>query len=170
MLAYTQALQYWVEKANPPMPGQPCLLVRCVQELRQVMKPYVAFTDDTILEGAAPWKNFPQGQTQAPISVETLAAPTTEEPTPAKEPTKELVPTEGSTKEAAPKEEPTEEPPTPMAPTEKPTVKLAISMATVREPAEEPDIPLCCTRREKKGKFHVATSLAGQKCCIPPSW
>ena len=26
-VAYVQALQYWVEKSNPPMPGQPCLLV-----------------------------------------------------------------------------------------------------------------------------------------------
>ena len=53
-LAYAQGLQYWAKKANPPMLGQPCLLVRCVQELRWMMKPYVAFTDDTILEGEAP--------------------------------------------------------------------------------------------------------------------
>ena len=61
MLAYTQALQYWVEKANLPMPGQPHLLARCVQELRWVIKPYVAFTDDTILEGATPQEELPEG-------------------------------------------------------------------------------------------------------------
>ena len=53
-LPYMQALQYWAEKASLPMLGQPCFLARCVQELRQVMKPYVTFPDDVILEGAAP--------------------------------------------------------------------------------------------------------------------
>ena len=78
-LAYAQALQYSVEKANLPMPGKPHLLARCVQELRQVLKPYVAFTDDAILEGAAPLERFPEGQTQAPILLETLMAPITKE-------------------------------------------------------------------------------------------
>ena len=58
-LAYAHTLQYWAEKANLPMPGQPCLLARCVQELRQVMKPYVAFTDDAILEGATSQEELP---------------------------------------------------------------------------------------------------------------
>ena len=33
-LAYAQAFQYWAEKARPPMPSQPHLLVECVQELK----------------------------------------------------------------------------------------------------------------------------------------
>ena len=60
-LAYAGALQYLAEKANLPMPGQPCLLARCVQELRQVMKPYVAFMDDTALEGATPQGQLLEG-------------------------------------------------------------------------------------------------------------
>ena len=59
----------------------------------------------------------------------------------------------------------------PNGPAEEPTVELAISMATVRELAEGPYIPLCGMRREKKGRFHVATSLAGWRCCIlPDQW
>ena len=78
-LVYMQALQYWVEKASLPKLGQPHLLVKCVQELRHVMEPYVTFTDDAVLEGAAPWERFPEGQPQAPTPVETLAAPSTKE-------------------------------------------------------------------------------------------
>ena len=48
------------------MLGQPHFLVRCVQELSQVMKPYVAFMDDAILEGATPQGELPEGQTWAP--------------------------------------------------------------------------------------------------------
>ena len=60
-LAYTQALQYWVEKANLPALGQPCLLARCVQELRWVIKPYVSFMDNAILDGATPQEELPEG-------------------------------------------------------------------------------------------------------------
>ena len=34
MVAYAQALQFWVEKANLPTQGQPCLLAGSVVELR----------------------------------------------------------------------------------------------------------------------------------------
>ena len=66
-LAYTEALQYWAEMANLPMPGWPHLLAGCVQELRWVMEPYVVFANDAILEGASlrrgsqrdkPWHPF----------------------------------------------------------------------------------------------------------------
>ena len=60
-LAYAQALKYWAEKPNPAMLGQPCLLARSVQELRKVMEPYVAFSDDAILEGATPQERSPEG-------------------------------------------------------------------------------------------------------------
>ena len=94
-LAYAQALQYWVEKANPPTPSQPHLLARCVQELRRVMEPYVTFSDDAILEGATPQERSPEGWTWAPIPVETQSAPT-------EEPTNEPAPAEVSTEETAP--------------------------------------------------------------------
>ena len=68
-LAYTQALQHWVEKVNLPM-DQPHLLARCVQELRWEMKPYMTFMDDAILEGATPQQELPEGWTRAPSPVE----------------------------------------------------------------------------------------------------
>ena len=37
-IAYTQALQYWAERANLPMPGQPHLLARSVLELCETME------------------------------------------------------------------------------------------------------------------------------------
>ena len=127
-LAYAQTLQYWVEKSNPPMPGWPCLLARCMQDLRKMMETYVAFSDDAILEGATPQEKSLEGWTQAPTPVETQEAPTeepteelapaevsTEEATPTKEPTKESAPAVASMEETAPKEEPNEEPATPMA-------------------------------------------------------
>ena len=50
-LAYAQALQYWAEKANPLGPDEPCCLVMCVHELRQVMKLYMTFSDCDIFKG-----------------------------------------------------------------------------------------------------------------------
>ena len=53
MVAYAQALQFWVEKANLPTQGQPCLLVGSVLELREEMKHYVSFPDEAIFSGMA---------------------------------------------------------------------------------------------------------------------
>ena len=53
MFAYAQALQFWVEKANLPTQGQPCLLVGIVVELREEMKCYVPFPDEAIFSGMA---------------------------------------------------------------------------------------------------------------------
>ena len=50
-LAYAQALQYWAEKANLPMPNEPLHLAMCVHELRQCMKRYTTFSDWDIFEG-----------------------------------------------------------------------------------------------------------------------
>ena len=50
-VAYAQALQFWVEKANPPTQGQPCLLVGSILELREEMKYYVSFPDEAIFSG-----------------------------------------------------------------------------------------------------------------------
>ena len=65
-MAYAQALQYWMEKSNLPMLGQPCLLVGSILKLREVMEPYVSF-DDTILDGVAPPEGFLEDQPEATI-------------------------------------------------------------------------------------------------------
>ena len=97
-------------------------------------------------------------------------------PQEAEESTDELAPTEGpteeldspkeATKELATTEEPTEKP----VSTVEPSDELAILMAPQRSSFQQPDTPLCSTRREKRGKFHVATSLAGCRCYTPPGW
>ena len=63
-LAYTQALQYWAERANPPGPGEMCFLVRCVQELRPAMKPFTTFSDFAILEKAMPDHGTPEAEVE----------------------------------------------------------------------------------------------------------
>ena len=75
-LAYAWALQYWAEKANPPMPGQQHLLARCVQELRWEMSHYVTFMDDAVLEEMIPWQELPERWTKESSLVETLPTPT----------------------------------------------------------------------------------------------
>ena len=114
------------------------------------MELYVAFSNDAILEGAAPQKRLLEGQTQTPIQMETPTTPITEElegiqvlelgvsPTPQEmeEPTKELVPTEMSAKEVVPMEESTEE--------------LTALTVMFIEPAEEPDVSPA-VQGERKG-------------------
>ena len=51
MVAYAQALQFWVEKANLPTEGQPHLLVGSIVELREEMKCYISFTDEDVFGG-----------------------------------------------------------------------------------------------------------------------
>ena len=48
-LAYTQALQHWAEKANPCSPNNLCQLAKCVQELREAMKPFMTFHNHEVL-------------------------------------------------------------------------------------------------------------------------
>ena len=146
-----------MEKANPPMLHQPCILVRCVQELRLEMIPYVAFRDDAILEGETSQEELLEGWIRVPSWVETPPAPITEElkDTWVQESGVPPIPWEAG--------DPTEE----LATAEEPTDELAISTGTVGELAEEPDTPLCSVRREKRGKFYIVTSLAGQRYCIP---
>ena len=96
-IAYNQTLQYWAERANLPMPGQPCLLERSVLELRQ----YISFSDDTILDGVVLPEGFLIDQTELTISSNAPSAFTD-------------VPTEEVTvEEAAPIRGPLEEPTTP---------------------------------------------------------
>ena len=51
-MAYTQALQFWVEKANLPTLDQPHLLAGSVLELREAMKCYVSFPNDAVFGGS----------------------------------------------------------------------------------------------------------------------
>ena len=73
-IAYTQALQCWAEKANLPMPGQPCLLARCVLKLRETMEWYISFSNDTILDGVALLEGFLKDQTKLTIPRDALPA------------------------------------------------------------------------------------------------
>ena len=186
-LAYAQALQYWAEKSNLPMPGWPCLLARCMLELRRVMEPYVAFSNDAIVEGATPQESSLGGQTQATIPLKTQPAPRwgacqragrctpTEEAAPAEEPTEEAAPTEEPTEEAAPTEvsseeaDPTEVTTEEEAPAEEPAEEPAALTATISDPAEEPDIPPVW--HEEKGKGEVPCSdFPGWMEVLHPTW
>ena len=52
-VAYAQALQFWVEKADLPTLGQPCLLAGSILELREAMKCYISFPNNAIFGGVA---------------------------------------------------------------------------------------------------------------------
>ena len=51
MLAYAQALQYWAEKASPPVPSEPCLLAMSICKLKQCMRRYTTFCECNVFEG-----------------------------------------------------------------------------------------------------------------------
>ena len=40
---YVQALQHWAERANLPNHGKSCWLAKCVQESREIVKPFTTF-------------------------------------------------------------------------------------------------------------------------------
>ena len=50
-LAYAKVLQYWVEKVNLPVSGDPHPLARCVRELRQQVGRYITCNEQEILDG-----------------------------------------------------------------------------------------------------------------------
>ena len=91
-MAYAQALQFWVEKANLPTQGQVHLLAGSIMELREEVKCYVSFTDKDIFSGMAlpeepsitkPKESAPESAqlTQAYSPVKEAIAKVTEEPT-----------------------------------------------------------------------------------------
>ena len=141
------------------------------------MEPYVAFSSDAIVEGAAPVQRSLEGQTWTTIPMKTQLAPTkesakelapaevpTEELAPAEEPTEEVTPTEVSAKEAYPVKVSAKE----AAPTEKPTEEPTTPMATVSKPAEEPDISsVWC---EEKGKGVPYSDFPGWTEVLHPTW
>ena len=53
MVACAQALQFWVEKADLPTGGKPCLLVGSIVELQEEMRCYISFSDEDVFDGVA---------------------------------------------------------------------------------------------------------------------
>ena len=53
VVAYARALQYWAEQNNLPAGGEPHLLAKSVQELREEVKWYLSFTDKEVFWGVA---------------------------------------------------------------------------------------------------------------------
>ena len=51
MVAYAQALQFWVEKVNLPTEGKPHLLAGSVIELWEEMECYLSFSDEDVFKG-----------------------------------------------------------------------------------------------------------------------
>ena len=52
-VAYTWALQFWVEKVDPPTGGKPHLLVGSIVELQEEMNCYLSFSDKDVFDGIA---------------------------------------------------------------------------------------------------------------------
>ena len=53
VVVYARALQYCAEQNNLPAGGEPCLLAKSVQELREEVKWYLSFTDEEVFWGVA---------------------------------------------------------------------------------------------------------------------
>ena len=53
VVAYTRALQYWVEQNDLPTRGEPHLLAKGILELREEMKWYLTFTNEEVFCGVA---------------------------------------------------------------------------------------------------------------------
>ena len=52
-VAYNQVLQYWVEKADLPTGGKPCLLAESMMELQEEMGCYLSFSNEETSTGPA---------------------------------------------------------------------------------------------------------------------
>ena len=76
-VAYTRALQHWVEEIDLPARGRPCLLDRSVKELREEVKCYLSFSDEEVFQGVAlPEKEDDQSPETPPTNVpQTPCAP-----------------------------------------------------------------------------------------------
>ena len=74
MLAYTKALQFQVEKAQPPWAGQPHQLAACVKDLRESMEPLALFTDEEVLtkELSSPWVKVTSSRPSKQAEPETM--------------------------------------------------------------------------------------------------
>ena len=81
MVAYTWALQFWVEKVNLPTGGKPCLLAGSMIELQEEMECYLSFYDEDVFKGIA----LPE---ETPIIPPKEVTPQSTQPTPAGTPMK----------------------------------------------------------------------------------
>ena len=64
MVAYAQALQFWMEKVDLPAKGKPCLLAESVKELQEGMRCYLSFSDEDVFKGVALLEDVPAIQTE----------------------------------------------------------------------------------------------------------
>ena len=80
-MAYAQALQFWVEKVDPPAGGRPCLLAENVKELWEEMRCHLSFLDEEVFKGMAlPEEMSPKPTEEAnPQSTRTTPVSTPEE-------------------------------------------------------------------------------------------
>ena len=53
MEAYVWALQFWVEKVDPPTGGKPHLLAGSIVELQEEMNCYLSFSNEDVFKGIA---------------------------------------------------------------------------------------------------------------------
>ena len=69
-ITYVRVLQYWTEKAQPPIPGQPNCLVKSVMEFQWAMEPLVSFLEGGIFAALAlsNWMEVSSLRLSEPIS------------------------------------------------------------------------------------------------------
>ena len=67
VVEYSRALQYWAEQNNPPAGGEPHLLAKSVQEVRQEVKWYLLFTNEEIFGGWPFWRGKKRRRIQGPL-------------------------------------------------------------------------------------------------------
>ena len=136
-LAYAQVLQYWAKKTNLPKPDQPRLLVRCIQKLRQAMRPFTTFTNYVVLERTTPKQGNLEEWARGPGMME---APQT--PMPEREPAM-----------------------SPEKLTDPPAEELDVLAAALGEPAAslagEPDIPPTSQETDKKKEVALTCEFPG---------
>ena len=67
--ATLRALQYWAEKVQPLIPGQPCCLVESVVELQWAMELLVTFIEVEVFAATAPsnWAEVSSSRPMEPI-------------------------------------------------------------------------------------------------------
>ena len=77
VVAYTRALQHWVEKIDPSAGGRGYLLAESLKELREEVKCYLSFSDEEVFQGVAlPKKEDNQSPETQPAGVpKTSCAP-----------------------------------------------------------------------------------------------
>ena len=77
-LAYAQALQFSVEKANLPVPGEPCHLAMSIHELRQCMRRYTTFHDHDVFEGLV--HRLPEAEVEETTQPNSIKPPEADSP------------------------------------------------------------------------------------------